>query len=188
MYGFIIYFFQPKFDLPMNMQHALIGVLGDMRLPYSTSSSPNSSSSPCYTPSSGNEYGVDVWYVTIQSFYDIHTCQASTVNVLSSNHHYDFKYPWTSFRGDQYLWISQILLFFWDVISWVTGLLHYLVRWFITLLYVYGDVKSWIRLTHNIHEHWSPTNDDSTVYIYLWINVKCVYSQLLCSHKLLFPL
>ena len=160
----------------MNMQHALIEVLEDMRSPYSISFSPNSSSSPCYTPSSGNDYCVDVWYV-----YDIHTCRALSSNVLSSNHQYDFKFPWTSFPGDQYLWIIQILLFLWDVISWVNGLLHYIVRWFITLLHIHGEVNSWIRVTHNIHEHWFPTNDESTVYI-LWINVKCVFSVSLCSH------
>ena len=30
--------------------------------------------------------------------------------------------------------------------------------------HVRGDVSSWIRVTHKIHEHWSPmNNDDSTV-------------------------
>ena len=43
-------------------------------------------------------------------------------------------------RGGNVLWIVQMLLVFLDVISWVTGLLYYNERKFITLLYVRVNV------------------------------------------------
>ena len=47
-------------------------------------------------------------------------------------------------------------------ILWVTGLLHYNSRQFITLFR--GDMNSCLRVTHEIHEHFSLLNiDDSTV-------------------------
>ena len=48
----------------------------------------------------------------------------------------------------------------------VTGLLYCNVWQFINLLYVCGNVNSWIQVTHEIHDHLSsPKNDDdSTVY------------------------
>ena len=60
----------------------------------------------------------------------------------------------------------QTLLVRGDVISRVTGLLHYKTWQSITLLNVYahGDINSWVSVTNEIQEHWSPTNnDDSTV-------------------------
>ena len=45
------------------------------------------------------------------------------------------------------------------------GLLHYNARQFITLINIRWDVNSWVRVTDEIHEHLSPTNnDDSSVY------------------------
>ena len=58
----------------------------------------------------------------------------------------------------------QILLVCEDKISWVTGLLHYNERQFISSLNHHRDVNLWVRLTHEIHEHGSPMNNDvSTV-------------------------
>ena len=69
------------------------------------------------------------------------------------------------FQRRQRSWLIKILLVPWDVILWVTGLLHYNARWFITFLDVRWDVCLWLRVTHEIHQHWSPTNnDDSTVF------------------------
>ena len=69
-------------------------------------------------------------------------------------------------RGDQCLWIVKSLLVLGDVISWVTGLLHYNARQFITLLNVCKDVNLWVSVAHEI-----PTNnDDSTVYVYCHLN------------------
>ena len=69
-------------------------------------------------------------------------------------------------HGGQWLWIVKILPVRGDVISWVTGFRHYNARQFITSLNVCGDVNSWVRVTHEIHEHQSPTkNNDSTVGI-----------------------
>ena len=66
-------------------------------------------------------------------------------------------------HGDQCLWIVNILLALarGDVISWVTGLLHHN---YITLWNVRGYVNSWVRVTLEILEHRSPTNNnDCTV-------------------------
>ena len=54
------------------------------------------------------------------------------------------------------LWIIENFLVRWDIILWVTGLLYYNGRWFITMLNVRWVVTSWVRVTHEIHEHWSP--------------------------------
>ena len=53
-------------------------------------------------------------------------------------------------------WKVKILLVGGDVISWITGLLHYNTRQFISLLNICGDMNSWIRVSHGIHELWSP--------------------------------
>ena len=50
-----------------------------------------------------------------------------------------------------------------DVIFWVIGLKHYNAGQFITLLNIRGDVNSWVRENQKIHEHQTPTNNDSTV-------------------------
>ena len=51
-------------------------------------------------------------------------------------------------------------------------MLHYNARQFITLLKVHGEVNSWVRVTHEIHEHWTSMNhDDSTVYASALINM-----------------
>ena len=34
-----------------------------------------------------------------------------------------------------------------------------------TIKHVRGDINSWVRVTYEIHKHWSPTNDDSTVCV-----------------------
>ena len=63
----------------------------------------------------------------------------------------------------QYSTVHCFVIHHGDVNSWVTGLLHYNVRQFITLLYVHGDVNSWGKVTHEIHKQRSPMNyDDST--------------------------
>ena len=49
------------------------------------------------------------------------------------------------------------------VCSWgsdFTDLLHYNARQFISLLNFCGDVNSWLRGTHEIHENWTPMNND----------------------------
>ena len=38
--------------------------------------------------------------------------------------------------------------------------------WIVKILLVRGNVISWVDVTHEINEHWSPTNnEDSTVYM-----------------------
>ena len=67
-------------------------------------------------------------------------------------------------HGDQFLWIVQNFLVRGAVISWVTGFRHNIARQFTTSLNFCGDVNSWVRVTHEIHEHQSPTkNNYSTV-------------------------
>ena len=61
----------------------------------------------------------------------------------------------------------KILLVCGDVISLVTGLLHYNARQFITLLNVYGDVSLWVHLIHKIH--WSPSNNDDSTKVVLFL-------------------
>ena len=56
-------------------------------------------------------------------------------------------------RQGQCALIIKILLVRGDIISWATGLIHYNARRFITLFKVRGDVSSWVRVTHEIHEH-----------------------------------
>ena len=56
-------------------------------------------------------------------------------------------------RGIQCSWMVNILLVRGNEILWVTGLLHNNARQFISLLNVLGDVNSWVRVTHEIHEH-----------------------------------
>ena len=66
--------------------------------------------------------------------------------------------------GGQCLCIVQNFLVRGAVILWVTGFKHNNARQFITSLNVCGEVNSWARVTHGIHEHQSPTkNNDSTV-------------------------
>ena len=81
--------------------------------------------------------------------------------------------------GGQCSWIVKILLVrvdLMDLISWVhvTGLLHYNAKAIFTaLLKVRGNVNSWVKLIHIIHEHYppSPHNDYSTV---LKQQLKCI--------------
>ena len=65
------------------------------------------------------------------------------------------------------LWIIKNVLVCWDIILWVTGLLYYNGRWFITMLNVRWDINSWVRVTHNPRTLILPpapmNNDDSTV-------------------------
>ena len=49
--------------------------------------------------------------------------------------------------------VKKQLLFRRDIISWVTGLLHFNTRQFITLLNVSEDVNSWLRVPYEVHEH-----------------------------------
>ena len=52
----------------------------------------------------------------------------------------------------------------WELNFMFTGLLRYSTRHFITLLNIRWDANSWIRVTHEIHKHFSPSiNDDFTV-------------------------
>ena len=68
------------------------------------------------------------------------------------------------FWGNQCLLIIEILLVRWDVILWVTDLFPYNEIWLNILLCVRGDVNSWVRVTHEINQHWSSSNsNDSTV-------------------------
>ena len=68
------------------------------------------------------------------------------------------------FMGANVCGLSKILLVRGAVILWVTGFKHNIARQFITSLNVCGEVNSWARVTHGIHEHQSPTkNNDSTV-------------------------
>ena len=72
------------------------------------------------------------------------------------------------------LGIIKILLVRGKVISWVTGLLHYNARQFITLLNVHGDINSWVGVTHKIHEHCPlpPTNKDDSRVFHFWKSVE----------------
>ena len=74
------------------------------------------------------------------------------------------------------LGIIKILLVQGDVISWVTGLLHFSARQFMTLLNVCGDINSWVSVTHKIHEHCGPppppTNKDDSTVFHLWKSVE----------------
>ena len=56
--------------------------------------------------------------------------------------------------------VRGLCKFCWFVISWITGLLLYNARRTITLFDFRGDVNSWVRVTHEIHENWSPINND----------------------------
>ena len=64
----------------------------------------------------------------------------------------------------QYMWIIKILLVCLDVFLWVTGLLQYNVRQFLTLPCVCGDVNVWVGITFDIHELWSPKTDSTVVH------------------------
>ena len=46
----------------------------------------------------------------------------------------------------------------WDVIEWVTCLVHYALHCKV-IYYSIIHVRSWVRTTYGIHEHWSPTNN-----------------------------
>ena len=71
-----------------------------------------------------------------------------------------------SIRRVQFSVNVKILLVHGDIFSWVTGLMHYNARQFNTLFKVHGDANSWVRVTHEIHEHLTPTNnDDSTIFV-----------------------
>ena len=63
--------------------------------------------------------------------------------------------------------LSKIVLVRWDVVLWITGLLHYNARQLCTLINIHGDVTSWVRVIHEIIKHYSSTNfDNSTVDVY----------------------
>ena len=51
------------------------------------------------------------------------------------------------------------------------------------MLYVCGDLDSWVRVTHEIHEDWSHTkNDNSTVPVYDWNFTSMIMkSEILCT-------
>ena len=72
--------------------------------------------------------------------------------------------------GGQCLLFVNILLIREDIILSATGLIHYIVRQFTSLLNVHGPVNLWERVTHEIHQHWwfhKTTNiDDATVTWY----------------------
>ena len=55
--------------------------------------------------------------------------------------------------GVQCTWIIKILLVPWNIISWFTVLMHCNVRYVISLLYVHGEVNTWVIVTHEICEH-----------------------------------
>ena len=68
------------------------------------------------------------------------------------------------FWGNQCLLIIETFLVCWDVILWVTDLFPYNEIWLRILLCVRGDMNSWVRVTHEINQHWSSSNsNDSTV-------------------------
>ena len=88
---------------------------------------------------------------------------------------WNIKYDWTYCRiiliyGGQCSWIVKILLVHGDALSWVTGLLCVNPRQFIILLNISGDVNLWVRVTHQIHDFWSPKNkDDSSLCAKIYI-------------------
>ena len=45
---------------------------------------------------------------------------------------------------------------------YLTGLLNYNAKHFITLFNVHEDVNSWLRVPYEVHEHWSPTNNNKS--------------------------
>jgi hypothetical protein len=73
-------------------------------------------------------------------------------------------------RGGQCSWVTTILLVRGNGISWVTCIACIIPGYYIMIFIgnekqVRGDVNSWARVINEIHEHWSPTNnDDSTVF------------------------
>lgn len=65
------------------------------------------------------------------------------------------------FRGGRCLWIIKNLLVYSEVVSWVIALICNTVNYFI---YVRRDINSWVKVHHEIHDHWFlANNDDSTV-------------------------
>ena len=69
-------------------------------------------------------------------------------------------------RRGQRSWIIKILLDCWDVISWITGLLHFDINQVITFHTVCGNISSREKLTQIIYKNWSHIhNDDSTVLV-----------------------
>ena len=62
-------------------------------------------------------------------------------------------------------WKVKILLVGGDVISWITGLLHYNTRQFISLLNICGDINSWVRVSHEIPNEHAMMNPQ-----YCWIS------------------
>ena len=76
-----------------------------------------------------------------------------------------------SFKGGSNSWIGKILLVWGDFISWVTGLMNYNARQFITLISnVRGDINLWVRVAYKIHEHWSPRTMMIPQYLLAYTN------------------
>ena len=71
------------------------------------------------------------------------------------------------FSGIKCLWTVKLLLVSGEVISWVTGLLQYSPRHFITLLIVHGNINLWVKGTPRKSRTLIPhKNDDSKVIIF----------------------
>ena len=98
-----------------------------------------------------------------QNHFNISTRLRPYVQIVET-----FLFVGTNFRG-----LPNFCFFCGDVIWRLTDLLHYnyYARQFITLLNVGGDFNSWVRVTHKIHEHWSPTNNDYSTETVLWKTV-----------------
>ena len=78
-----------------------------------------------------------------------------TIGNINSSHVY-------LIHGGQCLWIVKNLPVRWDVVLWITALLHYNARQLYTLLNIRGDITSWVRVIHEIIKHYSSTNNDNS--------------------------
>ena len=79
-----------------------------------------------------------------------------------------------------------MLLFCWKIMVWAPGLLHYKLRRFSTMLHVHGEVNLLIKVTHKVHDSWSPTNnDDSTLNVVWWFATLQSLSFKLLVHMLI---
>ena len=84
-------------------------------------------------------------------------------------------------RGGQCSFIVKILLVREDVISRVNAwsvIPYYNARHIITLLNVRGDVNSWVKGTYEIHEHQTPTNNNESTVLAVFISESTIHVYL----------
>ena len=74
---------------------------------------------------------------------------------------WNHSYSW----GGQCSWFVKILLVHGDIILWVMQ----------NNLLLCGDENLWARVTHEIHIHWSPMNNNDSTICYMYICRKFIF-------------